>query len=376
MPGHHINSISMILPWLIWALAFMTGSHALVSHSVRSRFWANHQSRGLPLTTSSSSHRWSMDLETPNSRESKLVRRWKLSSLFPIPRAHYDNNQRHLTDVPTEALHGMPWTDSIDPQHEKSPYYMPFWNHVMKVMKDNLTNLRVLPVISQETGNDLSYVENVDGKPPMRLHTLQFASDEFRLIRLTVMDAGARTQVFTSVWYPSPEYNTPILGIDLLQFGQRKHLCITDLQPVHDAQGLVQPCAYEHLLEPIRAKYPSVQNKMTDRFYDETSFFSENILLLREDDPQVAHEQISHEFFPAMEAYLNEYLSLHSTGSPWNNPGQTDAVLQRHIEYDVYSAERDPAHGLLKNCFGSDFADDYVYNVLFPFSKRPPTRDA
>jgi hypothetical protein len=33
-----------------------------------------------------------------------------------------------------------------------------------------------------------------------------------------------------------------------------------------------------------------------------------------------------------------------------------------------YSSERDPAHGLLKANFGKDYADAFLFDVLFPLS--------
>mmetsp|Transcript_12667 Transcript_12667/g.30571 ORF Transcript_12667/g.30571 Transcript_12667/m.30571 type:complete len:378 (-) Transcript_12667:17-1150(-) len=332
---------------------------------------------------SASRCRMRMDIESPNHRESKLVRRWKLSSFLSkqnqrsVPLAPKDNDNDESTseecqhaEIATSFLHGMPWNRSIDTSHT-APYYMPFWNYQMQFMKNNLTNLRTLPVISLETGNDLAYREEKN----MRIHTLLLASDEFRLIRLTVVDAGARTQVFTSVWYPDPKYNTPIFGIDLLKFGERKHVCIVDMQPIHDTDDAVdssfervEPCLYSHVLQPIRDRYPSLQGRMTSRFYDENSFFSDQMLHIRQDlDPEEADRTIYHELFPAVQSYMQTYVNMHRTAEP--KPEKVASVLRRHADYDVYSSERDPAHAFFGKSFGKDFADDYVSNILFPYSK-------
>ena len=113
------------------------------------------------------------------------------------------------------ASHGMPWRTSICPQYaEEQLFYMPFWEYQMQFMKDHLTNLRAVPCRSRRSGMDMSYVENCDSNR-QRLHTCVFTCDEYRSIRLTVLDAGYRTQVFTSLWYPHDE-SLPVLGIDLL----------------------------------------------------------------------------------------------------------------------------------------------------------------
>ena len=420
----------------------------------------------------------SMDLEVPNTRETKLVHQWKLktassssssvSSTFPhlqqqhspsqaSPQAssssqgpstttspmtsttlspqeqqheeqvqqQQQQQQQQQVHIPKEFLHGMPWKTSIDPNYSHgknknknnnndSLYYMRFWEHTVDFVTRHLTNVRVVPVVSCETGQDLSYRENIgnhynhdpSSSSSLRMHTLQFTSDEFRLIRLTTMDAGTRTQVFTTVWYPHLKYNTPILGCDLLQFGQRKHLCIMDFQPIHDptqqntntdnsssssSSSCDSSCEYEHLMKPIRQQYPSLHGQMSTRFYDHDQFFSSQMLLGRHDgvgvgvgkddndknnnnnkgDTLSADAMVYDEFFPAFCRYMQTYWQLHQDTTPQHH--QAAATLERHCAYDVYSAARDPAHGLLTKCFGQEFADDYVSNILFPLSKTRTT---
>ena len=38
--------------------------------------------------------------------------------------------------------------------------------------------------------------------------------------------------------------------------------------------------------------------------------------------------------------------------------------------YDVYSAERDPAHGLFTSHFGKDWSDRFLHEFLFPASQH------
>ena len=39
-----------------------------------------------------------------------------------------------------------------------------------------------------------------------------------------------------------------------------------------------------------------------------------------------------------------------------------------HIDYDKYSAEKDPAHGLFSGFFGKEWSDKYMKEFLFPLS--------
>lgn len=320
-----------------------------------------------------------MDVETPAS-EARFLQKHKVSYFrsngkgrssshqISIPRPNY-----HQESVrKAETSHGMPWKASIDPTYtEDSLFYMPFWHSQMKFMKENLTNLRALPVTSGD--KDMAYAENSEGK--MRIHTLKFQSDEYKCIRMTVYDAGNATQVFTSLWYPDPAYNLPVLGIDLLQFNKKKHLCIVDFQPIQSTeQEHAQP--YEHLLRPIRDKYESLQGRMTPRFYDENQFFSKQMLFGRhdatQDDPVT--DMVFRDLFPAFQSYLQTHLGL--IRSTPRQEHRVAAILERHAAYDSYSAVRDPAHALLTRSFGQEWADDYVYDVLFPSSQRPTKNDA
>lgn len=324
---------------------------------------------------------------------------------------HLARQQNHARIDETAAKFGMPWKYSMDPTYEEvrinkdydlqslcsrtwtrkqnglpsTLFYMPFWEWQMAYMKEHLTNLQVLPVTSKNRPDrDLSLVENTHRG--MRLHTLQCTSEEYKFIRMTVLDGGPRMQVFTSLWCPNPRYNLPILGIDLLQFNQRKHLCVVDFQPIHDTEG-EHDQRYEHLLQPIRERYPSLQGKMSNRFFDENSFFSRQMLFGRcdatlspyhdgpVDRPQPdqppttnALNMVYGDLFPAFQAYVQTHVQLIQSTPPRYD--RISTILARQAAYDTYSASRDPAHGLLASAFGRDFADDYVYDILFPSSER------
>jgi len=404
------------------AVAWVVGSSHFVTlqrnHPLTSVSRATH----LALTKN---HHLSMDMERPmDAREKRVLKNHKISipgvklQQLTIPRrerkhnwgsVHSHTDTQHAEIDRVAARHGMPWKTSIDPtyqnihpcddddkkKHSKDGlFYMPFWEWQLDFMKQHLTNLHVLPVVNRQ-GRDLSYVENTTRR--MRLHTLQCASDEYKCIRMTVLDAGPKTQVFTSLWYPNPVYaNAPLLGTDLLQFQQSKHLCIVDLQPIHSTttnktttidNESANAVPYEHLLKPIRDQYPSLHGKMTQRFYDENMFFSKQMLLGRCDTnkkdalPQNSDDAsldnggavgnvdwIYRDLFPAYQAYVQTHVQLLQSMTP-----QYDSIpstLQRHAVYDQYSAKRDPAHGLLAAGFGKEFADDYMHDVLFPLSKR------
>ena len=257
---------------------------------------------------------------------------------------------------------GMPWRTSIDPTQPKL-LYMPFWEWQLDFMKTHLTNLRSLPVTNLDGTMDFSIKENREKKA--RIVNLCFASDEYRKIRMTYYDAGHKTQVFNSLWYPRA--NLPVLGIDLLQFHGKKHLAVVDFQPLHSEEHHHdQP--YHHLMEPIQSNYPSLQGKMSARFYDETQFFSKHMLFSRFDEEHIVESELMPAFQQYVEAHVCDLVQPNGRDdnkTPW----------KRHAAYDKYSAERDPATAMFESMFGEEWSDPYVHEFLFSMSRSSLVED-
>ena len=155
---------------------------------------------------------------------------------------------------------------------------------------------------------------------------------------MTYYDAGDNTQVFNSVWYPDPSYNLPVLGIDLLAFNRKKYLAIVDFQPLHNEEA-DHAQTYEHLLQPIKDKYDSLKGRMSSKFYDETQFFSKQMLFARFEDEGV----VDNDLLPAFQQYVSTHVDLLKSTEADDALESQKAVLDRQKAYDTYSAERDPA---------------------------------
>lgn len=260
-----------------------------------------------------------------------------------------------------ESQYGMPWKESIDAKAFKGEelFYMPFWEWHTKFMKENLTDLKVHPCSNDD--RDFSFNENSGKKA--RIVNMHLSSKEYRKIRLTYYDAGEKTQVYNAVFYPDPKYNLPVLGIDLLAFNRMKYLAIVDFQPLHENEQEHEK-EFSHLLEPIKSSFKSLNGKMSSRFYDETKFFSQQMLFSRFEDSKI----VTNELFPAFQQYVQTHLDL--VRSCEGNADE-QAVMERQKAYDTYSAERDPATGLFAAMFGQEWAMDFVHDFLFSMSERP-----
>jgi len=272
-------------------------------------------------------------------------------------------------DLPTSvdklnSANGMPWRTTIGrTNYEKPLLYMPFWVWQMEHMQSSLTNLQ--PSTDLDCFSlDSKYGYNENLKRGARIVNQCYKSDEYRKIRMTYYDAGDNTQVYNSVWYPDPKYNLPVLGIDILAFNRKKYLAIVDFQPIHEDEAN-HAVTFEHLLEPIKEKYESLKGRMSSKFYDETQFFSQQMLFARFDDESIVMKDL----FPAFKQYVKLHNDLIKT-APISTDEEQQQVLERQTAYDTYSAERDPATALFCSMFGKKWGEDFVYDFLFSRSER------
>ena len=303
----------------------------------------------------------SLDASTMNSISRTLQKSNLHTSQSSIPL-----QQKHINTTPiheAQVAHGMPWSDTIgQSDHEEPLLYMPFWEWQIEHMKTSLTNLKC-DDDTLDANPSFAFNSNPDKKA--RIVSQCYTSDEYRKIRMTYYDAGDNTQVFNSVWYPDPKYNLPILGIDLLAFNRKKFLAIVDFQPLYEDET-DHATTFEHRLSPIKNQYESLKGKMSSKFYDETQFFSQQMLFARFEDSSV----VTDDLFPAFQRYVKMHNKLIKETEPDALTSNISKVMDRQTAYDTYSAERDPATGLFASMFGKEWADDYVFDFLFSLSEK------
>lgn len=199
---------------------------------------------------------------------------------------------------------------------------------------------------------------------PARIGSMMFKNDMFRKVRMTYLDAGENVQVFNALWYPRYEYELPLLGIDLISLGRNRVLTVIDFQPLHPTAEY--SLKYIERLNSIRDKYQDLQGTLSGKFYDDTSFFSKNMLFGRFTDESKLKPVVG----PALEEYLREYVELMSEVEPNHDPAAMEVVRQRQTQYDGYSALKDPAVGLFDAYFGKEWSEDFVHNFLFTLSDK------
>ena len=66
--------------------------------------------------------------------------------------------------------------------------------------------------------------------------------------------------------------------------------------------------------------------------------------------------------------FLMTYFLMHDVNTTSSSQIHSQDVMRLQVEYDKYSAERDPAHGLFSGFFGKEWSDKYMKDFLFPLS--------
>ncbi|MEM6446319.1 MAG: 15,16-dihydrobiliverdin:ferredoxin oxidoreductase [Cyanobacteria bacterium P01_D01_bin.123] len=181
---------------------------------------------------------------------------------------------------------------------------------------------------------------------------------EFRKIRYTYIDADTTAQVFNAVIYPSYQYDLPLLGIDLLSFGNKKILVVMDFQPLYqDEEYLTR---YIDPMQALKLKYDDLAQELEMKFYDANQYFSKNLLFAKT-DAQTVETRV----FSAFKDYLELYWQLLDRAKLSTDPAECNRIQQAQKDYDQYSAERDPASGLFSSYFGREWAEQFLYGFLF-----------
>ncbi len=230
--------------------------------------------------------------------------------------------------------------------------YEPFLKHLEKSIQDNFE------LIPRAIPEGLAYNSSDRGKHAATIQSWCYQSPELRKIRYTYIDAGVAAQVFNSVIYPNHQYDIPLLGVDFLSFGKKKILVVLDCQPLFQDEAYL-----DRYIEPLKAlkdKYSDLAQDLEMKFYDANQYFSKYLLFAKTDA-----ETVSTRVFSAFKDYLEFYWDMLDRAEPLSDPSDIQRIVKAQKDYDQYSAERDPAHGLFSSYFGSEWANRFLYEFLF-----------
>ena len=113
-------------------------------------------------------------------------------------------------------------------------------------------------------------------------------------------------------------------------------------------------------MAPIRNKYKELAQDLEMKFYDANQYFSKYLLFAKTDADTVVNRLL-----PAYKEYIQLYWQLLERAEPKTEPEAIARVVQAQKDYDIYSANRDPASGLFSSYFGHEWSEEFLYGFLF-----------
>ena len=222
-----------------------------------------------------------------------------------------------------------------------------------------IANLEKINLRRLDISSDLT--EHHNDKSEYIIKNWLFQSSIYRKWRITKLDGGDKIQVFNTVCYPSFDLELPIFGVDIIWFGSaKKLLAVMDYQPlIQDKAYLNKYC---ERINTIKKKYKNFDNTKMKNIYDSDLYFSPWVIVCRGDAMHL--DAYLNEVFTL---FLGEYLKMNSFHYE-NDFLNNKQIKQKQIEYDVYSAQKDPAGKLFKSFFGELWTKNFIKNFLFTLS--------
>ena len=227
---------------------------------------------------------------------------------------------------------------------------------LLKILENNLNRSNAEKV---KISDDFESYANKDKR--YLIKNWLYKSTDFRKWRITLLDGGDIIQVFNTVAYPSFNCELPLLGVDILWFGNsQKILAVLDYQPlIQNDEYLEQYCSK---LIDIKTKYSEFDNTKMKNIYEADKYFSPYVIMCRgnkfnlERDLQNIFKLFVEQYFQLNELfYVNRFLD-------------SNQIKIKQIEYDKYSAEKDPADKLFKQFFGEAWTEKFIKDFLFTLS--------
>lgn len=180
------------------------------------------------------------------------------------------------------------------------------------------------------------------------LRSSAYSGGKFRRARVCTLVVPGKFTAETLVIYPKSEYDFPIFGTEYISIGNKKHFGAIDFHPISEDVD------YADL---YLSDFPDTDAE-SSKFYDLSKFFSKKFWLKKKETT------FYNEYLNEVQKFLVAYRSCSSEAEICS----VDS-LESQRAYDIHMAENDPARGILKAYFSSDFAETYIHKFLFELAQ-------
>ena len=240
--------------------------------------------------------------------------------------------------------------------------YQPFWDHAIAVLQERL-DLQPYPI---PEGFESKSAIVGKGKRQEEVLTTSYGyqSAKLRQIRVAHVQGGDSLQVLNFVIFPRLNYDLPFFGADLVTL-PGGHLIALDMQPLFRND----PAYQAKYTQPILPIFEAHQQHLTwggDFPEEARPFFSPAFLWTRPKQTEVVETKV----FEAFKDYLQAYLTFVDQAKPVTDPPSLEMIEQAQLRYLRYRAEKDPARGMFKRLYGSDWTEEYIHGFLFDLERK------
>jgi hypothetical protein len=206
--------------------------------------------------------------------------------------------------------------------------------HVNIINKLNLTLLN---------SNKETNFMNTDN---MIMQNYIFKNDQFRRVRLTYFNTDEQ-QMLNSVWYPSYDYNCPILTIDLAKFKENVSLCFINLVEMYDNIDY-----YEYNIKPfvkIKEEYKDLDEQKSKHLDNFNNIISDSMIYSHIYNDTKHKNEIPEILNKYIETYNNLFIK---------KPVNRYYIEEKHIEYNKIRLN------IEKNFFTKAYFNSNLYNKI------------
>ncbi len=248
---------------------------------------------------------------------------------------------------------------SIDPIKMDQWRWSPFLNYAIQVLSPlGIESYPMLPKFLQVERNfgSKSNLSNAI------TNTWACKTKKLKQVRAACVDAGTSAAVLNLVINPSPSYDLPFFGADLVTLPSG-HLLALDFQPVlnNDAHHL---SLIVNRLIPLFDRWQSHLPDGGPIPEEAKSFFSPGFLWTRLPLNSESDKLINSVIMTAFRDYLDLYIELVKEAEQVTAE-RFNLLLDGQKRYLLYRAKKDPARGMLTRFYGSEWTESYINNVLF-----------
>lgn len=206
--------------------------------------------------------------------------------------------------------------------------------HLDYINKLNLTEIPVQNEYAVIYGQNNSIMRNY-----------HFSNYEFRKVRLSYFTSDDKI-MFNSVFYPSTQYDCPILSVDLINFGGNKSLCFVNLFEIYNKTEYRN--IYIKQFEEIKKLYPELSKNKSKHLIEFNDILGNAMLYSHIYDPNDFND------------VLNKYLKIYSKLFI-KKPVNRQHIEEQHRKYNNIR------YNIESNFILKDYIDELLYRRLLRY---------